>query len=109
MSQKLKELAPKYNNGRKVDVLYQKLGYLVRCGEPDALDYIIPMAFGNIAFDLIQEGKSGRMACLRKGEYDDVPLEVVTSRKRKSSTSTRPMTGTGCARSTPISAESRSC
>jgi 6-phosphofructokinase (EC 2.7.1.11) len=82
VSQKLKELAPKYNNGRKVDVLNQKLGYLVRCGEPDALDYIIPMAFGNIAFDLIQEGKSGRMACLRKGEYDDVPLEVVTSRKK---------------------------
>jgi hypothetical protein len=24
------------------------------------------MAFGNIAFDLIQEGKSGRMACLAK-------------------------------------------
>ena len=59
VAQRLKELSPKYNNGRKVDVLNQKLGYLVRCGEPDALDAIIPMAFGNIAFDLILEGKSG--------------------------------------------------
>jgi ATP-dependent phosphofructokinase / diphosphate-dependent phosphofructokinase len=82
VAQRLKELSPKYNNGRKIDVLNQKLGYLVRCGEPDALDCIIPMAFGNIAFDLILEGKSGRMACLRKGEYDDVPLDVVTSHKK---------------------------
>lgn len=82
VAQRLKELSPKYNNGRKIDVLNQKLGYLVRCGEPDALDYIIPMAFGNIAFDLILEGKSGRMACLRKGEYDDIPLDIVTSKKK---------------------------
>ena len=82
VAQRLKELSPKYNNGRKIDVLNQKLGYLVRCGEPDALDAIIPMAFGNIAFDLILEGKSGRMACLRKGEYDDIPLDVVTSHKK---------------------------
>jgi 6-phosphofructokinase 1 len=40
------------------------------------------MAYGNIALDLILEGKSGRMVCLRKGEYDDVPLEVVTSVKK---------------------------
>jgi 6-phosphofructokinase len=82
VAQRLKDLSPKYNRGQKVDVLNQKLGYLVRCGEPDALDAIIPMAFGNIAFDLVLEGKSGRMACLRKGEYDDVPLEVVTSHKK---------------------------
>jgi 6-phosphofructokinase 1 len=40
------------------------------------------MAFGNIAFDLLQDGKSGRMVCLRNGEYDHVPIDVVTSNKK---------------------------
>ena len=36
ISAKLKELSPKYNNGRSIDTINQKLGYLVRCGDPDA-------------------------------------------------------------------------
>jgi ATP-dependent phosphofructokinase / diphosphate-dependent phosphofructokinase len=78
----LKELSPKYNNGRRVNVIEQKLGYLVRCGDPDAIDSIVPMAYGNLALDLIMENKSGRMVCLRNGEYDNVPIEIVTSRKK---------------------------
>ena len=31
VSEKLKELSPKFNNGKAVDVINQKLGYLVRC------------------------------------------------------------------------------
>ena len=38
--------------GSKIDVINQRLGYLVRCGDPDALDSIVPMAFGNLALDL---------------------------------------------------------
>ncbi|MCJ7756329.1 MAG: hypothetical protein MUP13_17350, partial [Thermoanaerobaculales bacterium] len=41
-----------------------------------------PMAFGNLAMDLIQEGKSGRLINIRNGRYDDVPIDVVTSRKK---------------------------
>lgn len=41
---KLKELSPKYNNGKPVNVLNQKLAYLVRAGDPDAIDSIVPMA-----------------------------------------------------------------
>jgi len=33
----LKEYSPKYNNGRRIDVVNQRLGYLVRSGDPDAL------------------------------------------------------------------------
>jgi ATP-dependent phosphofructokinase / diphosphate-dependent phosphofructokinase len=55
----LKELSPKFNNGRRINVINQRLGYLVRCGDPDALDSIVPMAFGNLAMDLILEGSSG--------------------------------------------------
>jgi len=54
----------------------------VRCGDPDALDSIVPMAFGNLALDLILEGISGRLVAVRNGRYDNVPIDVVTSRKK---------------------------
>ena len=82
VSARLKELSPKYNQGRKVDVVNQRLGYLVRSGDPDAMDSIVPMAFGNLALDLILEGTSGRLVSLRNGVYDSVPIEVVTGRKK---------------------------
>jgi 6-phosphofructokinase 1 len=82
VSDRLKELSPRFNQGRRINVINQKLSYLVRCGDPDAIDSIVPMAYGNLALDLILDGKSGRMVCLRSGEYDNVPLEIVTSRKK---------------------------
>src|SRR5512133_4073785 len=42
VSARIKELSPKYNNGRTVDTVNQKLGYLTRCGDPDAIDSIAP-------------------------------------------------------------------
>ncbi|MHB8095011.1 MAG: 6-phosphofructokinase [Candidatus Aminicenantales bacterium] len=82
ISQDLRDLSPKYNHGRRINVINQRLSYLVRCGDPDAIDSIVPMAFGNLAFDLLMAGRSGRMVCLRKGVYDDVPIDVVTSTKK---------------------------
>jgi len=82
IAEKVKELSPEYNHGRRVNVISQRLSYLVRGGEPDAVDSIVPMAYGTLALDLILEGRSGRMVCLRKGEYDDVPIEIVTSVKK---------------------------
>jgi len=78
----LKELSPKFNKGRRINVVNQRLGYLVRSGDPDAMDSIVPMAFGNLALDLILEGTSGRLVSLRNGVYDSVPIEVVTGRKK---------------------------
>ncbi len=83
ISSLLKELSPKYNNGRRINVIQQKLGYLVRCGDPDAIDSIVPMAYGNLALDLVLENKTGRMVCLRNGEYDHIPLDIVTSYKKR--------------------------
>jgi 6-phosphofructokinase len=78
----LKEISPRHNSGRRVNVINQRLGYLVRCGDPDAMDSIVPMAFGNLAMDLILEGVSGRLVNIRNGRYDNVPIDVVTSRKK---------------------------
>ena len=79
VSVKLKELSPKYNNGRRVSTIYQKLSYLVRSGDPDAIDAIVPMAYGNLALDLILEGIHGRLVVLKNGRYDNMPVDVVTS------------------------------
>uniref|UniRef100_UPI00272E3075 6-phosphofructokinase n=1 Tax=Geoalkalibacter sp. TaxID=3041440 RepID=UPI00272E3075 len=78
----LKDLSPRFNNGRRINVLNQRLGYLVRSGEPDALDSIVPMAFGNIALDLVLSGTSGQLVSIRKGSYDNVPISVVTGQKK---------------------------
>jgi 6-phosphofructokinase len=78
----LKEISPRLNNGRRVNVVNQRLGYLVRCGEPDAVDSVVPMAFGNLALDLILEGTNGRLIALENGCYDSVPLETIAGRKK---------------------------
>ncbi len=77
----LKEFSPKYNHGQRVNVVSQRLGYLVRCGEPDALDAIVPTAFGNVALDLILSGKTGLLVCVKGGVYDTVPIDRVTEKK----------------------------
>ena len=78
----LKQLSPKYNGGRRIDVVNQRLGYLVRSGDPDALDSIVPMAFGNLALDLIVRKEYGRLVSIHRGFYDSVPLTTVTSEKK---------------------------
>ncbi|MCF6184676.1 MAG: 6-phosphofructokinase, partial [Bacteroidales bacterium] len=42
VSAKLKELSPQCNKGKQINVINQKLGYLVRGGDPDAIDSIVP-------------------------------------------------------------------
>lgn len=78
----LKERSVTFNNGRRINVINQRLSYLVRCGDPDAIDSIVPMAYGNLALDLILKDTPGRMVSLRKGKYNDVPIDVVVSTKK---------------------------
>jgi len=82
VSEELKERSAKYNDGKKINIVNQKLGYLVRGGNPDAIDSIVPMAYGNLALDLIMEGVHGRLVVLKNGRYDNVPIEVITSRSK---------------------------
>ncbi len=78
----LKAASAKFNNGNRIEVVNQRLGYLVRSGEPDALDSIVPMAFGNIAIDLIMKKQYGRLVSIHRGFYDSVPMASVTSAKK---------------------------
>jgi ATP-dependent phosphofructokinase / diphosphate-dependent phosphofructokinase len=78
----IRDSSPKYNGGQKIDVITQRLGYFVRGGDPDAIDSIVPMAFGNLALDLVLKGIHGRLVVLKNGRYDNVPLDVVTATKK---------------------------
>ena len=82
ISARIKESTAQYNNGRMVDTVNQKLGYLVRCGDPDAIDSIVPMAYGNLALDLILKKVHGRLVVLKNGRYDNIPVDIVTSTKK---------------------------
>jgi 6-phosphofructokinase 1 len=76
---KIRELSVNYTQGKRINTIYQQLGYLVRGGDPDAIDSIVPMAYGNLALDLILKGIHGRLIVLRNGRYDNAPIDVVTS------------------------------
>lgn len=82
VSNQINEISPRYNRGRRINVINQRLGYLVRCGDPDAIDSIVPMAFGNLALNLVLNHSHGRLVTLRNGRYDNVPIDVVTSMKK---------------------------
>ena len=82
VAERIKELSPRYNNGKQLDVMSQSLGYLVRCGDPDAIDSIAPMAYGNLALDLLLTNVHGRLVVLRNGRYDNMPIEVVVATKK---------------------------
>ena len=76
------KFSSKYNHGKRINVINQRLGYMVRSGDPDAIDSIVPMAYGNLALDLILEGSSGRLVTLKNGRYDNEHIEVVSSYKK---------------------------
>jgi ATP-dependent phosphofructokinase / diphosphate-dependent phosphofructokinase len=82
VAEKLKELSPKYNNGKAIECITQKLGYLVRGGDPDAIDSIVPMAYGNLALDLVLSNMHGRLVVLKNGRYDNIPVDTVTATKK---------------------------
>ena len=60
-------------------VTYQQLGYMMRCGPPDALDRMVAMNFGNLAMDLLLKGRTGLMTALQDGRYTSVDLASIVS------------------------------
>jgi 6-phosphofructokinase len=82
VAEQLKHLSPHLTMAKRVNHITQKLGYMVRGGDPDAIDSIVPMAYGNLALDLILKGVHGRLVVLKNGRYDNVPIDVVTATKK---------------------------
>ena len=82
VSARIKDVSPQFNKGQRIETIFQHLGYLVRSGDPDAIDSIVPMAYGNLALDLVLKGIHGRLVILKNGRYDNMPVDIVTSTKK---------------------------
>ena len=82
VSEQIKNNSANFNKDTRINVINQRLGYMVRGGDPDAIDSVVPMAYGNLALDLILKVIHGRLVVLRNGRYDNAPLDVVTSSKK---------------------------
>ncbi len=82
ISAEIKDHTAQFNKGKTINIINQKLGYMVRGGDPDAVDSIVPMAYGNLALDLIMKGIHGRLVVLKNGRYDNVPIDVVIASKK---------------------------
>jgi len=52
----------------------QELAYLMRAGEPDAMDRMVGLAFGALAIQLVARNEHARMVALKDGNYCHVPI-----------------------------------
>ncbi|WP_114952946.1 6-phosphofructokinase [Sphingosinicella terrae] len=55
----------------------QELAYLMRAGEPDAMDRMVGFAFGGLAVQLLHRGEKARMVTLTDGNYGHVPIDTL--------------------------------
>jgi len=58
-------------------VVIQELAYLMRAGEPDAMDRMVGFAFGGLAVQLLQRGEKACMVALNDGNYCHVPVDTL--------------------------------
>jgi len=65
-----------------VSTLYQQVAYLMRSGEPDALDRMVATSYGYLATDLLLKKQSGRMVALRDGKYTTVSANVISEGRK---------------------------
>jgi len=79
---RLGELTAEYNGGKPINMINQKLGYMVRAGDPDAIDSVVPMAYGNLALNLVMKKVHGRLVVLKNGRYDNMPVDVIVGKKK---------------------------
>jgi ATP-dependent phosphofructokinase / diphosphate-dependent phosphofructokinase len=56
------------------ETIVSDLTYDLRSGDPDFIDKLVAITFGNVAYDAIVEGKTGLMSGLVEGRYDLVPI-----------------------------------
>jgi 6-phosphofructokinase len=59
-------------------IIYQQVAYLMRSGEPDALDRMVATSYANLAVELVIKGYFGKMVALQEGKYTTVPIDIIT-------------------------------
>ena len=67
-------LAVEVSERTGIESLAIELTYDLRSGEADALDQIVASTFANVAMDLVEAGRMGRMVAIRDGKYADAEL-----------------------------------
>ncbi len=63
----------------KSDIIYQQVAYLMRSGEPDALDRMVAISYANLATDLVVKKSFGRMVALKEGKYTHIPVDSIAN------------------------------
>jgi ATP-dependent phosphofructokinase / diphosphate-dependent phosphofructokinase len=56
------------------ETIASDLTYDLRSGDPDFMDKLVGLTFGNMAYDAILDGKTGLMSALMEGCYELVPI-----------------------------------
>jgi ATP-dependent phosphofructokinase / diphosphate-dependent phosphofructokinase len=56
------------------ETMVSDLTYDLRSGDPDFVDKLVGLTFGNMAYDAMLDGKTGLMSALVKGCYELVPI-----------------------------------
>jgi 6-phosphofructokinase 1 len=56
------------------ETITSDLTYDLRSGDPDFVDKLVGLTFGNMAYDAILDGKTGLMSALTDGRYELVPI-----------------------------------
>lgn len=64
------------------NIIYQQLAYLMRSGEPDALDRMVAISYASLATDLVMRSQFGTMVALREGKYTVIPLQTISQGKK---------------------------
>jgi 6-phosphofructokinase len=63
-------------------IIYQQVAYLMRSGEPDALDRMVAISYASLATDLVLKRDFGHMVALREGKYTVIPIESISQGKK---------------------------
>jgi 6-phosphofructokinase 1 len=69
------DLIKKYTGSH---IIYQQIAYLMRSGEPDALDRMVAISYANLAIEQLMRKEFGRMSALRGGRYITVPVNQIS-------------------------------
>ena len=66
-----------------IGIIFQPLLYLMRSGSPDALDLMVAMNFANLAIELIDRGRKGKMVALVQGRYTALNIDGLKGGAKK--------------------------